>query len=154
MKPLNHAMHDYHNPRAARVLQYATGIARELGSACVEPEHLLIALSSDRNALTRPVFESALLSSDAIREELRLFPDVPPAATAAAPQLGSQTKIVLDRAVDEARALGCNYVGVEHLLLGLLTASESKAARVLQAHNITHSTAHAIIAARIAFLKK
>ncbi len=80
--------------------------------------HLGVDLPKAREAVER-------LSPPGAREERR----DPPAASAAAKQL------VVD-AMDEARGLGHNYVGTEHLLLGLLRGQQGVAAEVLESFGL------------------
>jgi ClpA/ClpB-like protein len=117
--------------RAQHVLAQSEEEARRLGHVFVGTEHLLLALFDSPDGLaarllaeigiTRSVVEShivALITPGTDSDTGRL-PYTP------------RAKAAVRRAVDEALQLGHNYIGTEHLLLGLLTDADAVAAKVL-----------------------
>ncbi|MGO8673415.1 MAG: Clp protease N-terminal domain-containing protein [Capsulimonadaceae bacterium] len=117
--------------RARRVVFYSQEEAGRFGVNYVSTEHLLLGLVRDDDSVAARVLDGIGASREAIRAEIelqvtrgdgRLGPDV---------QLSSQAKRALDLAYDEARRLKNNYIGTEHLLLGLIREEQSMAAQVL-----------------------
>ena len=117
--------------RARNVLAQSEVEARHLGHGFVGTEHLLLALFDSPEGLaahllgeigiTKSMVEAqivALIEPGTESEERRL-PFTP------------RAKAVVRRAVHEALQLGHNYVGTEHLLLGLFTDGDAVAAKVL-----------------------
>jgi hypothetical protein len=117
--------------RARNVLVQSEEEAHRLGHGFVGTEHLLLALFESPDGLaaqllgeagiTRPIVEAqvvALIKPGTASEERKL-PFTP------------RAKAVVRNAMHEALQLGHNYVGTEHLLLGLFTDEDAVAAKVL-----------------------
>jgi ATP-dependent Clp protease ATP-binding subunit ClpC len=98
----------------------------------VDTEHVLLGLIHDGGGLAARVLESLRIGPQAIRERVEELVgrggQAPPQAIPFAPRV----KRLLDLAVAESSGLGHNYVGTEHILLGLLRAGEGVAAQVLR----------------------
>jgi ATP-dependent Clp protease ATP-binding subunit ClpB len=93
----------------------AQELARRLGNPEVYPEHLLVALLDQE--LPRELVESPTTLRAEAEEKLAQRPSV--AGGAQQPQVSAAFAKVLDRASDEARSMGDDYVSTEHLLLAL-----------------------------------
>lgn len=106
--------------RARRVVVVAQEQARAAGNAEIGEAHILAALIVEEEGLAARVLEDLNVSIDAVR---LTFPeqttDTMPAAVVGQIPVAPAAKKVLDLALREALSLGHNYVGTEHILLGL-----------------------------------
>ncbi len=117
--------------RARRVVFFAQEEAGRLGENYVSTEHLLLGLVRENDSVAARILDRMGVSLSRIRSEIerqvtrgdgRLGQDM---------QLTPRAKRVIDLAYDEARQLTNNYIGTEHLLLGLIREGEGLAGRVL-----------------------
>jgi ATP-dependent Clp protease ATP-binding subunit ClpC len=125
-------MHDKFTERVRKVIYLAREEAARLQHDYIGTEHLLLGVIREGEGIAAAVLNNLGLDLDRIRQEVENM---------VAPSGGTMTigeipftpraKRVLELAVDEARALGHNYVGTEHLLLGLIREGDGVAAKVL-----------------------
>jgi len=119
--------------RARRVIVLAQEEARRLNHDAVGTEHVLLGIIREGEGVASKALESLSLSPERVRAEIERAigrgEHVPQEEVAFTPRV----KKVLELALNEARLLGHNYIGTEHLLLGLIREGEGWAARVLQA---------------------
>jgi len=119
--------------RAKHVVSAARDEAARLGSEYVRTEHILLGLCQEREGIAARALDNMGADMDAISEEIeRQMP--PPSDRAAKEEISftPRAKKVLELAVEEAQAFNHNYIGTEHILLGLLKEGEGIAAKVLQ----------------------
>ncbi|MBL8136066.1 MAG: ATP-dependent Clp protease ATP-binding subunit [Acidobacteria bacterium] len=125
-------MFERYTERARRVLFFARYEASQLGSVSIETEHLLLGLIREGKGLTSRIFQRSHLSLDSIRKDIEgrtvLREKV---STSVEIPFSGETKRVLQYAAEEADRLLHNYIGTEHLLLGLLREERSVAASIL-----------------------
>lgn len=109
-----------------------TWTAAEIPHAFVSTEHLLLGLIEEGGNLALKVIASLDVGPDDLRREL-LGSMAPPAAAAPhrAP-FAPLAKEALEATAKEALGLGHNYIGCEHVLLGLLSTEEGLASQVLR----------------------
>src|SRR3954464_8848106 len=125
-------MFERYTERAPRVLFFARYEASQLGSISIETEHLLLGLIREGKGLTRRLFARANLSLQSIREQTEgRLTGHEKVSTAVEIPFAADTKRVLQSAADEADRLLHNYIGTEHLLLGILREERSVAAAIL-----------------------
>ncbi len=117
--------------RARRVVFFAQEEAGKLGESTVGTEHLLLGLMRDSDSLAMRVLDNMGISSNMIRSEAAKRVKKREGKLGHDMQLSQRSKRVIDLAYDEARALMNNYIGTEHLLLGLVRESEGIAAQIL-----------------------
>jgi ATP-dependent Clp protease ATP-binding subunit ClpC len=117
--------------RARRVLSLAHQEAERLHQKEIGTEHLLLGLIQEEGGVAGRVLRELGLEEDRVKEMIerivppgRLFPE--------RIQLSMGTEKVIQNAIEEARKLGHQYIGTEHLLLGLVRESEGTAADVLR----------------------
>jgi ATP-dependent Clp protease ATP-binding subunit ClpC len=117
--------------RARKVVYYAQEEAQKFGEGYVSTEHLLLGLVRETDSVAARVLERLGVSLGRIRSEVeKQLPrgDQRPGHEVA---LTPRAKRVIDLAYDEARNLNNNYIGTEHLLLGLIREGDGLAGRVL-----------------------
>jgi ATP-dependent Clp protease ATP-binding subunit ClpC len=107
--------------RARRVLFFARYEASQLGSTAIDTEHLLLGLIREGKGLTTRLFADAAIALDDIRDEvLRRVPARPTTPPSMEIPFSAAVKRVLQHTAQEADRLSHDYIGTEHLLLGLL----------------------------------
>ncbi|MFN8139400.1 MAG: ATP-dependent Clp protease ATP-binding subunit [Fimbriimonadales bacterium] len=117
--------------RARKVVFYAQEEAQKFGEGYVSTEHLLLGLVREQDSVAARVLDKLGVSLQRVRGEVeRQLPrgDAKPAQEMT---LTPRAKRVIDLAYDEARTLNNNYIGTEHLLLGLIREGDGLAGRVL-----------------------
>ncbi|MEW6080825.1 MAG: ATP-dependent Clp protease ATP-binding subunit [Bacillota bacterium] len=118
--------------RAHRVILLAQEEARQSGHDFIGTEHLLLGLIREGGGIAARALESLGISLETVRSEVKkLIGHGQPSASAEISFTPRAKKVVLELASEEARLLGHNYVGTEHILLGLIREDEGVAARVL-----------------------
>jgi ATP-dependent Clp protease ATP-binding subunit ClpC len=125
-------MFERYTERARRVLFFARYEASQLGSISIETEHLLLGLIREGKGLTSRIFARSHLSLESIRTEIEgrtVFREK--VSTSVEIPFSAETKRVLQFAAEEADRLLHNYIGTEHLLLGILREERSVAATIL-----------------------
>jgi ATP-dependent Clp protease ATP-binding subunit ClpC len=125
-------MFERYTERARRVLFFARYEASQLGSISIETEHLLLGLIREGKGLTSRIFARSHLSLESIRKEIEgrtVFREK--VSTSVEIPFSAETKRVLQFAAEEADRLLHNYIGTEHLLLGILREERSVAATLL-----------------------
>jgi ATP-dependent Clp protease ATP-binding subunit ClpC len=121
---------EYFTQRAKDVIQNAANKAHEMGHQVLDTEHLLLALIEEKQVASKIMAELGLKP-----EELeRYVKSLVPTGTLKNPavELSPRAKRALELAFDEARQLNHNYVGSEHILLGLIREAEGLAAQILK----------------------
>ncbi|ACX53027.1 ATPase AAA-2 domain protein [Ammonifex degensii KC4] len=117
--------------RAQKVLLLAQEEARRMNYPFVGTEHILLGLLREGEGVAAKVLQNLGISADAVREKVEQIVERGEEPVLHEVTLTPRAKRVLELAVDEARQLGHNYVGTEHLLLGLIREGEGVAAQVL-----------------------
>ena len=126
-------MFERYTESARRTLFFARYEASELGSISIEPEHLLLGLLRDSRALST----LTQVSPEALRHEITKSVVVKAKlSTSVEIPFTNASKQVLQFAAEEADALRHDYIGTEHLLLGLLREEQSAAAAVLATQGV------------------
>jgi ATP-dependent Clp protease ATP-binding subunit ClpC len=117
--------------RSRRVLVYAQDQARDLGDGFMGTEHILLGLILEADGVAAKVLSSANVTYDAVRriitETRGAVSDAPPGS----PPFTPRAKKVLELSLREALQLGHNYIGTEHMLLGLVRESNDEAVQIL-----------------------
>src|SRR5499427_7998654 len=125
-------MHDKFTERVRKVIYLAREEAARLQHDYIGTEHLLLGVIREGEGIAATVLNNLGLDLDRIRQEVENMVS----ASGGTMTIGEipftpRAKRVLELAVEEARSLGHNYVGTEHLLLGLIREGEGVAAKVL-----------------------
>ena len=117
---------------ARHVMELANREAQRFGHARIGTEHILWGLAKENHGVAAAVLEHFNVDLKPLRQEVEaLLQNRPhPEEVAKLPQ-SEHARDVVVHAIEEARSLHHNYIGTEHLLLGLLRTSETVAAQVL-----------------------
>jgi ATP-dependent Clp protease ATP-binding subunit ClpC len=121
---------DRFTERAQKVLVLAQQEAIQFRHGYVGTEHLLLGLIRETDGVAAKALASCNVDLAAVRDRIEQamgYGNVSGSQVAMTPR----TKKVLELAIEAAQQLGHNYVGTEHILLGLLAESEGVAAQVL-----------------------
>src|SRR5437773_3404331 len=117
--------------RARRIVFFAQEEAARLGECYVGTEHLLLGLVREGDTVAAKVLDRLDVKLGRVRAEIELQVTRGHGNLGQDMQLTPRAKRVIDLAYEEARQLNNNYIGTEHLLLGLIREGDGLAARVL-----------------------
>jgi len=121
--------------RAKKAIELADSLAVELGHNYVGTEHILYGLVKEGSGVASKVLQNQGIEPDMVIDEIvnLVGNDSPITET-----LGftPRTKRVIENAFIEARKLGYNYIGTEHILIGILREADSIATRILLELNV------------------
>ena len=135
--------------RARKVMELAELESIELGHDRVGGEHILLGLLREREGLAGRALEALGVTLERARAAvLEQVPAGKP-ATAGGRLLTPRAKRVVERALREALALGHDYIGAEHILLGLLREGESNAIDILVALDVEPGKVRAEVLSRL-----
>jgi len=119
------------------VLTTAQDEARQLNHSYIGTEHVLLGLVRDGEGVAAKVLSNLGVSLSKVRSAVEFISGRGEKPSTGETGLTPRAKRVIELAIDEARQLGHNYIGTEHLLLGLLREGEGVAAGVLDSLGIT-----------------
>jgi hypothetical protein len=118
--------------RARRVLVLAQEEARLLNHNFIGTEHLLLGLIHEGEGVAAQALQAMGISLEAVRARVEETIGSPGSGTqTGSPPFTPRAKKVLELSLREALQLGHNYIGTEHILLGLVREGEGVAAQVL-----------------------
>ncbi|ASV73446.1 ATP-dependent Clp protease, ATP-binding subunit ClpC [Thermogutta terrifontis] len=118
--------------RARKVMQLANQEAQRFNHEYVGTEHILLGLIKEGSGVAANVLRNLDVDLKRIRNEVeKLVQSGPDMVTMGRLPLTPRARKVIEYATEEARNLNHNYIGTEHLLLGLLREQEGVAAQVL-----------------------
>ncbi|MDD5449458.1 MAG: ATP-dependent Clp protease ATP-binding subunit [Candidatus Omnitrophica bacterium] len=118
--------------RARKVILLAKEEAKRFNHDYIGTEHILLGLIREGEGVAAAVLENLGLDSEKIRIEVeKLVQPGPSTVISGDIPFTPKAKKVIELAMDEARNLGHNYIGTEHLLLGLIREGEGVASQVL-----------------------
>jgi ATP-dependent Clp protease ATP-binding subunit ClpA len=117
--------------RARRVVVHAQEEARELSHSYIGTEHLLLGLMREQESAGARALQELEISQDAVREQVVQIVGRGKQAPSGHIPFTPRAKKVLELSLREALQLGHDYIGTEHILLGLIREGEGVAAQVL-----------------------
>jgi Clp amino terminal domain, pathogenicity island component len=121
-------------------MQAAEKTARRFGHHAIDTEHLLCALVADDSGKAVDVLKQAGLDQKNVKTRIEYtapYASSKPLDESQPLKPTAQTQSAIDYAIDEARNLNQNYVGSEHLLIGLLREGGGLAAEILREFGLT-----------------
>src|ERR687895_2448001 len=130
-------MYERFTDRARKVMQLANQEAQRFNHEYVGTEHVLLGLVKEGSGVAANVLKNLDVDLRKIRVEVeKLVQTGPDMVTMGKLPQTPRAKKVIEYAIEEARNLNHNYVGTEHLLLGLLREHDGVAAQVLMNLNL------------------
>jgi ATP-dependent Clp protease ATP-binding subunit ClpB len=125
--------------KSKEALSNAQNIADKKGNQELAPEHLMMAMIEDKEGLAAQLFIKLGASIDSFDKELthiiNKFPSVSGSTPLGQTYISSGLKDVMEEAYNQAKALGDEYISVEHLVLGLIIKGGA-AGKLLSRYNI------------------
>ena len=123
--------------RAEKAIEYANRIALEFGHNYIGTEHLLYGLLKEGSGVASKVLENQGITSEQIEEQID-------ALVGKNEEIGEEeilgftprTKRVIETAFIEAKKLSSDFIGTEHLLIGIMREGDSVAVRILLNLNV------------------
>ena len=121
--------------RAKKAIDLANQIALELGHNYIGTEHILYGLAKEGNGVASKVLENQAINGEKIKSEIT---ELIGKREEIKETLGftPRTKRVLENSFIEAKKVGYDYIGTEHLLIGTLREGDSIAVRILLNLNV------------------
>jgi ATP-dependent Clp protease ATP-binding subunit ClpC len=145
-------MYEKFTDLARKVLSFANKEANQRGCRLIETEHILLGLIKIGEGIAFCVIKNMIGDLLKIEEKINLITRIAPDTEVSARLLQAPSaQKVVDYAIQEARKLGHNYIGTEHILLGLLCEEKGVAACVLKDFGLSVETVRKEI---INFLEK
>ena len=126
-----HAVFERFTERARQVVVLAQEEARILKHNYIGTEHILLGLLREEEGLAARVLESLDITVERVRAQVVRIVGSGEEVTSGQIPFTPRAKKVLELALREALSLGHNYIGTEHILLGLVRENEGVAARIL-----------------------
>jgi Clp amino terminal domain, pathogenicity island component/UvrB/uvrC motif len=123
--------------RARQVVVLAQDEARSLRHNYIGTEHLLLGLIREQEGLAARVLSSFDVTVDEVRAQVTRVIGEGDEVTSGQIPFTPRAKKVLELSLREALSLGHNYIGTEHILLGLVRENEGVAARILIQYGAT-----------------
>ena len=122
---------------AEKALEIASNLAMEMGHNYIGTEHILYGLSKEGTGVASKVLESQDVSSENIITEIEvLIGRGEPLVEDDVVEFTPRSKRVIENAFIEARKLGSEYIGTEHLLIGIMREGDSVAVRIMMDLNV------------------
>ena len=130
-------MFERYTESARRALFFARYEVSQLGATSIETEHLLLGVSRAASGVVARVLIDAGLSTETLRREIAGRAALGErTSTSVEIPFSRATERVLHFAAEEADRLTHAYIGVEHLLLGVLREDDAAAAPILHSHGV------------------
>ena len=118
--------------RAEKALEYAQEIAMELGHNYIGTEHLLYGLVEEGTGVASKVLQNQGLTSEKVKQSIEEIVGVgDEIENANQISFTPRSKRVIENAFLEARKLGTEYIGTEHLLIGIMKEGDCVATRIM-----------------------
>ena len=117
--------------KAEKAIQIANDIAASLGHSYIGTEHLLYGLVEENTGIASKVLQNQGMSSDKILDEIDELIGKSDEPIDEPMGFTPRTKRVIENAFLEAKKLGSEYIGTEHLLIGIMVEGDSVAVRIM-----------------------
>lgn len=117
--------------RSRRVMVLAQEEARILNHNFIGSEHLLLGLIHEGEGVAAKALERFGITLEAVREQVEQSMGSQTIPVGGSPPFTPRAKKILELSLREALQLGHNYIGTEHILLGLVREGEGVAARII-----------------------
>ena len=117
--------------RAEKSISIANEIAIELGHSYIGTEHLLYGLLKEGKGIASKILENQNLKENIIREKIEELIGVEEKKEKKTVSFTPRTKRVIENAFKESKKVRSDYIGTEHLLIGIIRETDSIAIRIL-----------------------
>jgi len=117
--------------KAESAIELAENVAIKLGHNYVGTEHLLYGLSKEGAGIASKVLQNNNITSEIILEKIEELVGIGQAKDSKVVGLTPRTKRVIENAFKEAKNIDSEYIGTEHLLIGMLKEADSIAIRII-----------------------
>ena len=114
-----------------QVLAVANELASDLGHSYIGTEHILYGLACEENGVAGKVLENQGITPEDILDKIEEFLGAGVKTNFSVLGFTPRTKKILENAYTEAKRLGSNFIGTEHILVGIMKESDSLAIRIL-----------------------
>ena len=121
---------------AERVLEIANDIALELGHNYVGTEHILYGLAKEERGVASKVLEKQNVTPDTVVEKIEELIGREDTVSESTVGFTPRTKRVMENAFRESKKMGSDYIGTEHLLIGIMREGDSIAVRIMLELNV------------------
>lgn len=121
---------------AERVLEIANDIALELGHNYVGTEHILYGLAKEERGVASKVLEKQNVTPDTVVEKIEELVGREDTVAESTVGFTPRTKRVMENAFRESKKMGSDYIGTEHLLIGIMREGDSIAVRIMLELNV------------------
>src|SRR5438128_2048606 len=139
-------MYERFTDRARKVMQLANQKAQRFNHEYIGTEHILLGVVKDGSGVAAHILKNLDIDLRKVRLEVeKIVQAGPDTVTMGTLSQTPRAKKVIEYAIAEARSLKHNYVGSEHLLLGLIREEEGVAIHVLQYLGLTYEAIRAEI---------
>ncbi|WP_329173443.1 Clp protease N-terminal domain-containing protein [Streptomyces sp. NBC_01477] len=138
-------------PRARKAVADAQEEARTARHGAIEPEHLVLGLLSQQDTFAARALIDLGTTPQVVRAAVATAGEEEEPLTGNLP-ISPDAKKILQLVLREALRLGHNYIGTEHILLGVLSDDQDRAAQALTALGVTHAAVEEWLTAALANL--
>jgi len=116
---------------AQRAIEIANDVAIELGHNYIGTEHILYGLVKEGTGVASKVLQNQNINADAVVQEIEELIGIEKTAKIEIAGFTPRTKRIIENAFREARKLGSDYIGTEHILIGIMREPDSVATRIM-----------------------
>jgi len=113
------------------VLKIANDLAEDMGHSYIGTEHILYALIAEGTGVASKVLENQNITSDDVLEKIEILIGSTDLEQNAVLGFTPRSKKILENAFMEAKKLGSDYIGTEHILIGIMKEGDSIAVRIM-----------------------
>ena len=123
--------------RAAKAIEISSEVAIEVGHSYIGTEHLLYGLAKEGTGVASKVLENQSVSAENILEKMEELIGRGTKTQESAIGFTPRTKRVFENAFKETKKLGVDYIGTEHILIGIMREADSVATRIMLDLNVS-----------------
>ena len=121
---------------AQNALNSALEYARKFGHTYIGSEHILLGLMAEREGIASKLLEGRGAELEATENTVKEISEGGSPSSVSAADMTPRSKKIIESSAYQAMRLGQNYIGTEHLLLGVLGESDCIAVRILASQNV------------------
>ena len=122
--------------RASKAIEIANDLAIEFGHNYIGSEHILYGLTKEGTGVASKVLENQNVTPDSILSKIEELIGKEDNKINTAVGFTPRTKRIIENAYKEAKKLGIDYIGTEHLLIGIMKEGDSVAVRIMMDLNV------------------